>query len=127
MKPLLSAAALAVFFVVSACAGTQCEQVCAAYNDCDLSQRALDLDCVEYCHNIDDLSTRSSCTSQWQAHLGCWQGQISSICDNTNTACDQSGIDWSSCIDNYCANLPAGFNEPDCSGQNYISPFTSGL
>lgn len=148
MKLVLTSALFGALFLISGCA-TQCESICASFNQCNVAHRAVQVDCANYCGNVDALNARAAkanvggCDAKWKDHLACWQKnvakkvtdpndstkQVAAICDTTFADCDDTAIAWSDCVDAYCAGLSSTAYDPECSnGTNLIpSPFESGF
>jgi len=142
LKLVLTSALFGAFFLMSGCA-TQCESVCAQYDNCSIeTQRSTRVDCPNFCGIVDAFNQRvaaagiTGCDQKWTAHLTCWQQNISKICDSTDTVCDASATDWQTCVTAYCDGLTADQFDPECVGWqgtdafgllSIPSPFQSGF
>jgi len=113
LKLVFSFAVLAGVLVVSGCGGTQCEQLCTQYNACTVAQRSTNVDCIDFCSEVDAVNARaqakgvSGCDAKWTEHLACWNRNVSSICNDQATDCDQSALDWQTCVASYCDQVIA--------------------
>jgi hypothetical protein len=124
LKLVFSFAVLAGVLVVSGCGGTQCEQVCNQYNACTVAQRSINVDCIDFCGEVDALNARAQasgvtgCAAKWTTHLTCWRTNASSVCDEAATACDASALDWKTCVVPYCDQTVAdGKFDRACQGE----------
>lgn len=104
---------------------SRCMNVCEQANACDVSQRAIDVDCAEYCQDVKSFNERAgagSCDAQFQAHLECWQQNTAQICSKDFTGCQSSADAWTACMDAYCASAPE--SDPNCYEGGYaLLPF----
>jgi hypothetical protein len=128
--------AAAVALVFATACQSQCERVCAAYNACDVLARPINIECQSFCYDVEQLNLRAAvgghpgCDAKWAAHMTCWEGASSSMCQATSTVCDQSAVDWQDCVVAYCDGIPPGSSDPKCQGGGYgalsmPSPFQS--
>ncbi len=127
---LLTAGLVAVMGLITGCS-SKCESVCSNANSCDLSQRAVDVDCPSFCSDVDAFDARvkaagqDSCDSQFQAHLDCWEKNSGQICSTDFDGCKDSGQAWTDCMKTYCAAVAAAKQtDPNCSkGKPTLAPF----
>ncbi|WP_224369727.1 hypothetical protein [Hyalangium versicolor] len=127
---VLTAGLLAVMGLVTGCS-SKCEAVCGNANACDISERAVDVDCPEFCADVEDFNVRAkaadheSCDAQFQAHLDCWDKNSSNICNAEYEGCVESGQAWVDCMKPYCEAVAADkATDPNCSkGVPTLSPF----
>jgi len=143
LKLVLSSAVLAGVLLLTGCGGSLCEQTCARYNACTVAERSINMDCTDYCSNVDSLNARANtagvtgCAAKWTAHLNCWQNKPqTALCDTDNVDCDQSATDWQDCVVPYCDGVVlAGTFDRACQGEfdgfpnslSLWSPFQSGF
>jgi hypothetical protein len=118
---LLTAGLLAVMGLVTGCS-SKCESVCSNANACDLGERPVDIDCPEYCNDVDAFNERAkaagqeSCDAQFQAHLDCWETNSKQICSKEFEGCKESAQAWTACMTTYCAAAAeAKQSDPNCS------------
>jgi hypothetical protein len=142
LKLVLSSAVLGAVLLITGCGGTQCEQVCSQYDACTVAQRSINVDCIDFCSNVDAVNARAAAagftggSAAWTTHLNCWSSHISSICDTNFADCDQSALDWRLTVDPYCDQVIAQEKfDAACQGEfegfdtnvSVISPFQSGF
>ena len=112
---------------------SRCHTVCEGANACDLTERPADVECTEYCPDVEDMQGRmeaagfGNCQAEYEAHLDCWMSQLGEICTTVNgagTACAQSGTAWTTCMKPYCqdnickvaSKVEGAFADPNCTG-----------
>lgn len=120
---------LALLALTSGCAVTPCEQVCSAANTCTVTQRPTDVDCPEFCNDVDLQAKRaeaagvSACRDEWNAHLKCWSSNLKQVCSTEFSDCAESGAAWTTCMNDYCA-LDSSAQDPSClEGETTLAPF----
>jgi hypothetical protein len=127
---VLTAGLLAVVGFGTGCS-SKCESICGEANSCTVAQRAADVDCPEFCADVDDFNARAkaagseSCDAQFQAHLDCWDKNSSKICDKEYEGCVESGEAWVTCMTPYCEAVAAEEKtDPNCiDGEPALAPF----
>ncbi len=127
---LWTAGLLAVMGLVTGCS-SKCEAVCGEANACSVDQRAVDVDCPEYCAAVDELHARASkagqesCDKLFQDHLSCWEKNSAKICDKAFEGCKEAAEAWTACMTPYCAAIKAeGGTDPSCDdGDPTLLPF----
>jgi hypothetical protein len=98
----------AALFGLSGCS-SPCESVCASFNDCDIKQRANDVDCATYCDREQQFEETAeeagadTCQAEFDAHIACWESNIDNICDAEDTKCAPSATAWTACVAKFCA------------------------
>ncbi len=132
---LWAASLLAVMGLITGCS-SKCEAVCSEANACAVNERAVDVDCPEYCADVDNFNARAvkagaqSCDAQFQAHLSCWETNSKSICDATYKGCEEAQTAFAECMTTYCEAVAAAQEEdpkvydPNCvDGEPTLAPF----
>lgn len=119
---LLSAGLAAMMTFITGCS-SECESICSEANACELTSRSTDVDCPEFCADVDKFNERAvaagyeSCDAQFQAHMDCWSQNTAQIC-NTETfeGCVETGDAWTECMAEYCAAVleETGTPAPNC-------------
>jgi hypothetical protein len=129
---VLTAGLVAVMSLVTGCSGSKCESVCADANACDLTQRSTDVDCPEFCQDVEDFNARAvsaglpSCDTQVQENLTCWEQNSAQICSEEFEGCDDSRAAWEECMNAYCASVAEqeGKTDPNCFDDEFaLYPF----
>jgi len=117
-----TAGLLAVMGLVTGCS-SKCEAVCGEANACTVSQRAADVDCPEYCADVEKFNERAveagqeSCDAAFQKHLACWESNSKSICDKEFSGCAEARTEFADCMTAYCAAVSAAKKtDPNCNG-----------
>ena len=120
----LSMGLAAVMSLMTGCSSTKCESVCAEANACELSERPTNVDCPEYCQDVEDFNARAaarqggqSCQAQFDAHIQCWETNTAQICNTEFTGCADSGAAWTECMAAHCAAVSEsedGATDPNC-------------
>lgn len=127
---VLTVGLLAVMGLLTGCS-SQCESICAEANACTVAERPTDVDCPEYCADIDEFHARASkagqenCDKQFQAHLSCWEKNSAKICDKAFEGCEEAAAAWTACMMPYCeAILAEEGTDPNCAGgEPTLQPF----
>ena len=109
---VLTAGLLSVMGLLTGCS-SKCESVCSEANTCNVSERPVDVDCPEFCADVDDFNARAkaagldSCDAQFQAHLDCWEKNTAKICDVEFAGCAEAAQAWTDCMTPYCEAVAA--------------------
>jgi hypothetical protein len=127
---VLTAGLLAVMGLAAGCS-SHCESVCGNANACEVSERSVDVDCPEFCSDVESFDSRAraagqeSCDASFQAHLDCWETHTSRICDAEFDGCAESGQAWVDCMTPYCEAVAAELRtDPNCiEGAPTLVPF----
>lgn len=127
---VLTAGLLAVMGLVTGCS-SKCEAVCGEANACTVSERAVDVDCPEYCADVEKFNERAvaegqqSCDAAFQKHLDCWESNSKSICDSEFSGCEEAQTEFIDCMTAYCgALIAADKSDPNCAdGEPLLAPF----
>ncbi|WP_224247806.1 hypothetical protein [Hyalangium gracile] len=127
---VLTAGLLAVMGLITGCS-SKCDSVCGNANSCEVDERSVDVDCPEFCADVEDFNARAqaaefeSCDAQFQAHLDCWENNSSKICDAEFAGCAESAQAWVDCMTPYCEAVAAETKtDPNCSdGAPTLAPF----
>jgi hypothetical protein len=127
---VLTAGVLAVLGFASGCS-SQCESVCGSANACEVNERGVDVDCPEFCSDVESFDSRvraagqESCDALFQAHLDCWDQNTAKICDAEFAGCAESGQAWVACMAPYCEAVAAELRtDPNCiEGAPTLVPF----
>ena len=138
-------AVLCVSLLLGACrrsGNAKCFDVCEKANQCDLTERPVDIECDLFCPEVEEMQARmrtaaeegkwtplpgfsSTCEEPFNAHLDCWQSNSGQICNvkgtNAFTDCDESGAQWLDCMAEYCKyaksiGTAGSADEPNCAG-----------
>ena len=115
--------ALCASLVVLAGCSTPCESVCASFNECSISERDHDVDCGTFCGRVDQFQETATqtgadaCVAEFDAYIGCWETNLSDICNAENTACDASVQAWIDCMAKFCA-VEANTHDQACVPQS---------
>jgi hypothetical protein len=114
----------AVMSLMTGCSSSKCETVCAEANACGLKERPTDVDCPEYCKDVDAFNERAakreggkSCDTEFQAHLDCWQQNTAQICSTEFDGCSALGEAWTDCMAAHCQAVSEsedGATDPNC-------------
>ncbi len=136
----LTAGLVAVVSLATGCS-SKCESVCSDANACQVDERPVDVDCPEFCADVDNFNARAkaagkdSCDAQFQAHLDCWEQNSAAICtkdpedNNPNKAayetCKEAGQAWTDCMTPYCEFVAdEDTTDPNCvDGEPTLAPF----
>ena len=118
---VLTAGLISVMGLITGCS-TQCDAVCSSANECTVDQRPVDVDCPEYCADVEDFNARAvaagqpSCETQFQTHLDCWESNTAKVCDKNFEGCAESGDAFDRLHGAYCeAMASSGFKpDPNC-------------
>jgi len=132
----LSMGLAAVMSFMTGCSSSKCESVCAEANACGLTERRTNVDCPEFCQDVEDFNARAaareggqSCQAQFDAHLECWETNSAQICKPvivkdaqnrdvpTYPICEESGAAWTECMAAHCAAVSEsedGATDPNC-------------
>jgi hypothetical protein len=111
----------AVLVVLCGCS-TPCESVCSSYNECTLTQRDHKVDCATYCDREQQFEESAAkagadtCEAEFDAHMACWETNITDICNAESTACEASATAWVDCVAKFCA-VEANANDQACLPQ----------
>ncbi|MDY7225633.1 hypothetical protein [Hyalangium rubrum] len=103
---------------------SKCEAVCSEANACGITERSTDVDCPEFCNDVEEFNSRAvaagqqSCDAQFQAHLDCWESNSSQMCSTEFKGCEESGTAWTECMAAHCAAVAEDENatDPNCFG-----------
>ncbi len=125
MRLMVCASALLAMTCVSlGCTTSKCEQICEAANECAPSERAVDVECIPFCQDVEQFNKDTGCAKEWDDHLTCWTQYEASICEVGFMDCADTGEYWLACVDPYC--FPNGHDEgvetnpdPNC----FLAPF----
>ncbi len=123
MRVVVLTAGLAAVFLMTGCS-SKCESVCSEANACELTERSVDVDCPEFCQDVDEFNARAvaagqqSCDTQFQAHLDCWESNTAQICSTEFDGCVESADAWYECMAAYCASVAEDETkfDPNCFG-----------
>lgn len=120
---LWTAGLLAVMGLVTGCS-SKCEAVCSEANACAVNERPVDVDCPEYCADVEEFNARAvkagreSCDKQFEAHLSCWEKNSAKICDKAFEGCKEAAEAWTACMTPYCVAISAEEGtDPSCDGE----------
>jgi hypothetical protein len=108
---------------------SRCHRVCEAANACAITERPVDVECTEFCPDVDEMQERmeaagfGTCEAEYAQHLECWMSSLGEIC-TTPTLCAESGAAWRTCVLPYCQDnigkvadkVEGAFADPNCSG-----------
>ena len=105
-----------------------CNDVCDHANACTVAQRPADVECRQFCPDVEALNRRMqdngfpSCQEQFDQHLACWEDNLSQICNPDFTDCADSGQAWTACMALYCETNETDVN---CKGDGTpaLAPF----
>lgn len=112
MKAVILGATALVVMLTTSCA-SRCEAMCEKANACDITQRAVDYDCVSLCADVDAVQKRAvtagqeNCSTAFNAYLSCWESNQAQICDKQFTGCTEKAQAWTDCMKPYCASFPS--------------------
>jgi hypothetical protein len=113
-------------FALSGCS-SPCESVCSSYNDCDIKDRANEVDCATYCEREQQFEETAeeagadTCKAEFDAHISCWESNIDNICDAEDTKCAESATKWTACVAKFCA-APGNEDDQACVPQDEGPP-----
>ncbi len=117
----------AVTVVGSVGCASKCESVCGEVNTCTVAEREFQMDCTNYCLNVESFEQRAAevgadnCSAQFEEFLTCWQNNKANICDATYEGCVAAGEAWTECLTVYCAAHGVGDHACD-ETQDYLVP-----
>jgi hypothetical protein len=121
-----TAGLLAVMGLVTGCS-SKCEAVCGEANACTVKERGVDVDCPEYCADVEKFNERAvaagqqSCDAAFQKHLDCWDSNSKSICDAEFSGCADAQKEFSDCMTAYCEAVAAAkATDPKATDPNCI-------
>ena len=125
-----TAGLLAVMGLVTGCS-SKCEAVCGEANACTVKERGVDVDCPEYCADVEKFNERAvaagqqSCDAAFQKHLDCWDSNSKSICDAEFSGCADAQTEFLDCMTAYCASVAENEKlDPNCAdGEPLLAPF----
>jgi hypothetical protein len=126
----LTAGLVAVVSLATGCS-SKCESVCSDANACKVDERPVDVDCPEFCADVDSFNERAkaagkdSCDAQFQAHLACWEQNSAKICDAKFEGCMEAAQAWTDCMTPYCEFVAdENTTDPNCAdGEPTLAPF----
>ena len=128
----LSMGLAAVMSLMTGCSSSKCESVCAEANACELSERPTNVDCPEYCEDVEDFNARAvarqggaSCQTQFDAHIACWETNSAQMCNKEFEGCEESGTAWTECMAAHCAAVDEDADadpDPNCFGADPALP-----
>ncbi len=127
---ILAAGLLSVMGLITGCS-SKCEAVCSDANACTVKERPTDVDCPEYCADVDSFNARAqdagqkSCDAEFQKHLDCWQTNSKQICSAEFEGCAETSKAFVDCMAAYCAAIDeAKKTDPNCdSGEPLLPAF----
>jgi hypothetical protein len=123
----LSMGLAAVMSLMTGCSSSKCESVCEEANSCEITERPTNVDCVEYCEDVESFNERAvaagdeSCQAQFDAHIACWESNKAQMCNTEFDGCVESGEAWTECMAAHCAaNADSEDADPDpnCFGED---------
>ena len=115
-----------VALALGGCSSGKCDDVCHKFNQCQVKERNHQVDCVNFCPNVEDFQTRAGaqgCAAKFEAHLDCWERASAQICDAKSEVCLASGAEWLDCLSAYCAQ-PANAKDVACIEGTDAAPAT---
>jgi hypothetical protein len=123
---VLTAGLVAVMSLITGCSGSKCESVCADANACAITERSTDVDCPEFCNDVEEFDKRTvaaglaSCQTQFDAHLACWEQNSAQMCNKDFEGCEEAGAAWTECMAAYCVSVAEqeGKTDPNCFGED---------
>jgi hypothetical protein len=98
----------AALFALSGCS-SPCESVCSSFNDCEITQRANDVDCATFCSRVEQFEETAAatgadtCEKEFDAYISCWETNIGDICNAESKKCDAPLTAWTDCMAKFCA------------------------
>jgi hypothetical protein len=117
---ILTAGLLSVMGLITGCS-SKCEAVCSEANTCEVKDRPTDVDCPEYCADVDNFNARAkdagqeSCDAQFQKHLDCWETNSKQICNTEFEGCVEAAQAFVDCMTTYCNAMKAEKqSDPNC-------------
>ncbi len=109
MKAVWISAVTSLFILTSGCsAGSKCESVCEQANACEVTERPLETDCNAFCEDVPATHERmvglgaTSCDTEYQAHLSCWENSSAEMCNAEFEGCVDSADAWTACMATFC-------------------------
>ncbi len=98
----------AVAVVGSVGCASKCDTVCPEVNTCDVTEREYQMDCRNFCQNVEAFEERASakgaddCSAKFDEYMSCWESNKAKVCEVGFEGCAAAGEAWSGCLSAFC-------------------------